>query len=202
MPAQIVSGDEAPGVYGKLPARGDFITRRLGRAFINAWDDWLQQAILASQTALGARWLDIYLTSPLWRFALGAGSFGPNTAIGVLMPSVDKVGRYFPLILCREIESSLELTSLAVDAASWYEAVENLALATLALEFRLEELDAPIALSLAPAASSPAPPAPLAAPGLHVSVDAGADLADTVRGRGPLSAERTLWWTTGRFLDW
>jgi type VI secretion system protein ImpM len=84
---------EALGVYGKLPARGDFVSRRMGRSFVDAWDDWLQQAIPASQLALGDRWLDFYLTSPIWRFALGAGCCGPNTVVGVMMPSVDKVGR-------------------------------------------------------------------------------------------------------------
>ena len=50
MPAEIVSAaTEPPGLYGKLPARGDFVTRRLDRGFVEAWDDWLQQAILASR---------------------------------------------------------------------------------------------------------------------------------------------------------
>ena len=43
------ASDDAPGFYGKLPARGDFIGRRLGRPFIEAWDGWLQQAVLASR---------------------------------------------------------------------------------------------------------------------------------------------------------
>ena len=200
MPAQAVIGEEAPGVYGKLPARGDFITRRLGRAFVNAWDDWLQRAILASQSALGARWLEIYLTSLLWRFALGAGCFGPNTVIGVLMPSVDKVGRYFPLTLCRELEGPIELTVLAADATAWYEAVEKLALSALGDDFRLDELEAPVAAALSPAASSPAAVASLAAPGNHIAVGADADLATAIRAQGPLPADRTIWWTSGSAL--
>jgi type VI secretion system protein ImpM len=201
MPAEIVSADEPPGVYGKLPARGDFITRRLGRAFVNAWDDWLQQAILASQSALGPRWLDIYLTSPIWRFALGEGCLGPNTVIGVLMPSVDKVGRYFPLMLGRELEAAFELTGLAAHAAPWFEAVEHLALSTLTSEFSLDALEVPLALSLPVATSSPASPAAtLAAPGIHIPLDAGADLAAAVGAQKPLAAGRTLWWTSGSAL--
>ena len=42
-----------PGWYGKLPFIGDFANRRLPSAFINAWDDWLQQVIHGSRTALG-----------------------------------------------------------------------------------------------------------------------------------------------------
>jgi type VI secretion system protein ImpM len=199
MPTEIVNGEAAPGVFGKLPARGDFITRRLGRAFVAAWDEWLQQAVVASQSALGASWLDIYLTSPIWHFALGADCCGPNTVIGVLMPSVDKVGRYFPLTICHEIAAAPELTGLVAHAASWYEQAEKLALSTLETRFSIDELEAPIGLSLPPAAS-PGPPAPLAAPGIHISVETPADLADTIETQGPLPTDRTLWWSAGSTL--
>ncbi len=39
--------------YGKLPAKGDFITRNLPRDFIDRWDDWLQSGMHASREALG-----------------------------------------------------------------------------------------------------------------------------------------------------
>jgi type VI secretion system protein ImpM len=199
MPTEIVSGETAPGVFGKLPARGDFITRRLGRAFVAAWDEWLQQAVVASRSALGASWLDIYLTSPIWHFALGAGCCGPNTVIGVLMPSVDKVGRYFPLTICREIEATPELTVLAAHAASWSEQAEKLALSTLETGFSIDRLEAPIDLPL-PGAVSPGPPAPLAMPGIHIDVDTPADLAGAIKAQGPLPPDRTLWWSTGSAL--
>src|SRR5690606_39018525 len=90
------SGHE-PGFYGKLPSRGDFVSRRLPQPFVATWDAWLQQGIAASQAALGQRWLDVYLTSPIWRFALAPQVCGGAAYIGVLVPSVDRVGRYFPL---------------------------------------------------------------------------------------------------------
>ena len=71
-----------PGLYGKLPARGDFVRRRLPLAFVEPWDGWLQEAIVASRRALGERWLDVYLTSPMWRFALSAGLCGEPAAAG------------------------------------------------------------------------------------------------------------------------
>lgn len=40
-----------------------------------------------------------YLTSPVWRFAIAPGVLGPEGLGGVMMPSVDRVGRYFPLII-------------------------------------------------------------------------------------------------------
>ena len=92
--------------YGKLPARGDFLTRSLSREFINRWDDWLQSGMNASRQALGEAWLDTYLTSPLWRFVLPAGICGNTAFAGVLMPSMDKVGRYFPMTVVRQIDGT------------------------------------------------------------------------------------------------
>ena len=56
-----------------------------------------------SRAALGDRWLDLYLTSPAWRFACAAGVCGPAPVVGLMAPSVDRVGRYFPLALVAEI---------------------------------------------------------------------------------------------------
>jgi type VI secretion system protein ImpM len=83
-----------PGFYGKIPARGDFVSRGLANSFLSTWDQWLQSALLASKEQLGDQWLDFYLTSPIWHFVLSAGICDQNVWAGILMPSVDKVGRY------------------------------------------------------------------------------------------------------------
>ena len=198
MPAETVTAvAEAPGCYGKLPARGDFITRRLGRAFVDAWDDWLQQAILASRDTLGPLWLDIYLTSPVWRFALGDGSCGPNTVLGVVIPSVDKVGRFFPLMLGCEAAPGLDLAGSIAGAAVWYQAVEDLALSALAPQFSLDVLERPIPRDLGALPASPGASEPLAAPGLYLPLDAGSVVADLLAVRRPGPRRRTLWWTSG-----
>jgi type VI secretion system protein ImpM len=61
------------GLFGKLPAHGDFIYRNLPSNFINAWDAWLQGFVGSSQEQIGESWLDVYLTSPIWRFVLSDG---------------------------------------------------------------------------------------------------------------------------------
>ena len=60
-----------PGWYGKLPGFGDFAGRRLDDAFVGDWDRWLQQGLTRLRQS-GDYWLDNYLSSPVWRFALGA----------------------------------------------------------------------------------------------------------------------------------
>lgn len=198
MPTEIVSATlEPPSVYGKLPARGDFVTRGFGRPVIDAWDAWLQPAILASRDALAERWLDIYLTSPIWRFALGAGNCGPNTLVGVLLPSVDKVGRCFPLMLGRELAPGIELTALIARASSWYRTVEELGLAALAPEFQLEAFEEPVALEVDATISALEATEPLAAPGLYIPLSGDSRSVALRHAHQPLAQGRTLWWTSG-----
>ncbi len=85
------------GLYGKLPARGDFVRVGLPRDFTDPWDDWLQLVIAGSQTVMGEDWLPAFLESPVWRFSLPPGMCGARAAFGLMLPSVDKTGRYFPL---------------------------------------------------------------------------------------------------------
>ena len=93
---------DAPGWYGKLSTLGDFASRRLSPPVVAALDRWLSEAVSGSQQALGDAWLDAYLASPLQRFVLGPGLVNDSAGaatwwFGVLMPSCDNVGRYFPL---------------------------------------------------------------------------------------------------------
>lgn len=85
------------GFYGKLPARGDFVCQRLPRAFTEPWDAWVAAVLAGSLEVLGPGWLAAWLEAPVWRFALAAGLCGPQAALGLMLPSVDRAGRYFPL---------------------------------------------------------------------------------------------------------
>ena len=87
------------GAFGKMPSVGDFFRLNPPAGFVAVWDDWIQRAMLAAQTVLGADWDTHYMSAPIWRFALSPGLAGPQKVIGVLMPSVDRVGRRFPLTL-------------------------------------------------------------------------------------------------------
>jgi type VI secretion system protein ImpM len=96
------SGADIPAWFGKLPGMGDFAQRRLAPEFLEPWDGWLQrglQQLRSEQTD----WLAHYLDAPLWYFALGQGVVGAKPWLGVVMPSVDAVGRYFPLTLAIEL---------------------------------------------------------------------------------------------------
>jgi len=130
------------GLYGKLPTHGDFLRRRVADEFVSPWDHWLQHAIADSRTALGEQWLSIYLTSPIWRFALGPNVCGAAPVAGLLLPSVDRVGRYFPLTLVWPTPLELCTLEVAVRFQRGFDRAEKLLLDTLALErFEFADFD-------------------------------------------------------------
>jgi type VI secretion system protein ImpM len=119
------------GFFGKIPSHGDFVTRDLPRSFLDGWDAWLQSCIAQSKAQLGDGWLDVYLTSPIWRFGLMSGVCGPQVAAGILMPSVDRVGRYFPLTIATTSAAEINPLQLPGVAERWFDAVEAIALRAL-----------------------------------------------------------------------
>ena len=143
-----------PGWYGKLPSLGDFASRRLPPLFVEPCDRWLATA-LALWRDSDAAWLDAFLAAPTWRFTLGAGvpfEQSPGYA-GVLMPSVDRVGRYFPLTVVRPRGA----TEVEIPAA-WLQALERLAVAALHDDWNAERFDAELEAIDDAAESGPAWP--------------------------------------------
>lgn len=90
------------GAYGKIPALGDFVRIGLPPGFAGPWDRWLQEGMVAARRRSGEDFAPRYNCAPVWRFALSQGIAGPSAASGVLIPSVDRVGRAFPLTLVAE----------------------------------------------------------------------------------------------------
>ena len=119
------------GLYGKLPAYGDFIFRNLNTSFITPWDEWLQHFISGSQEQMGDDWLDIYLTSPIWRFVLSPGVIDSNMWAGLIMPSVDRVGRYFPISLVKPVNSNITPVKFMLEQTQWFDALEAHCLSAL-----------------------------------------------------------------------
>lgn len=128
------------GFFGKVPALGDFVSRRLPRQFVDPWDQWLQASLRSSQETLGENWLSLFLVSPLWRFALSPGLCGPSAWAGVMMPSVDRVGRYYPLTLAQPMVPA-DLMSLFLPDSTWFSRLEDAALSVLNEPFDLDGFD-------------------------------------------------------------
>jgi type VI secretion system protein ImpM len=107
---------------------------------VNGWDQWLQQFMSRSQEAIGQDWLNVYLTSPLWRFAISAGVIDNSVWCGVLMPSVDRVGRYFPLTIATKLPAECNPFDFISSYSSWYDGIEQLALSALHGHLAIDEL--------------------------------------------------------------
>ena len=133
------------GWYGKIPGTGDFVARRVSASFSAAWDRWLQAALAGSRERLGARWRDSFLSMPMWRFVLSPGMLTANAWAGVMVPSVDAVGRYFPLVVTSALPSaSLDLVATLFAARAWFSEIEAIALCAIAPAVDSAAIDAAI----------------------------------------------------------
>lgn len=112
------------GVFGKLPAHGDFVRRGLPQSFIGPWDAWLQAGIGVARGTLGSDFDLRWAATPAWRFFLPAGVCGQAAVAGLLLPSADAVGRPFPLTL-----ATLLTDGQAPPGPTWFDAVERAAVA-------------------------------------------------------------------------
>ncbi|WP_102223014.1 type VI secretion system-associated protein TagF [Acidimangrovimonas sediminis] len=127
---------ERPGVFGKLPAKGDFISRDLPAPVLQALEGWLQEVMAGARNAAGPHWPGAWAAAPVWRFWIGPDVFGTACA-GAMMTSRDRVGRLFPLILLLPDRGRAFPPPPVVDAGEgWYGALE----ARLRAAFRLSDL--------------------------------------------------------------
>ena len=134
------------GWYGKLPTNGDFVTRRLPSSFIEPWDAWLNAMITGSREQLGPGWKDAFLSAPAWRFVLAPGVIGLQGWAGLIVPSVDSVGRYFPLTVASGLPArSIDPVATLVRAHNWYEEVEPVVGVALSPEAEVGTFDAQLA---------------------------------------------------------
>jgi type VI secretion system protein ImpM len=207
VPGTEITSSGVAGLYGKLPARGDFLSRRLDAEFVAGWDEWLQRAMHDSREALGERWLECFLSAPVWRFVLPGGMYSKPGWVGLMLPSVDRVGRYFPLTLAAPLHhESIDLTASLAAALPWLDSLEALALEALTPELdfdvfdqRLAALALPAGLPAAAVPSDDTVPLGAAAPTFQVWTFENGDsvtrvLAEPSRA---LRAASTLWLTPG-----
>ncbi|MDF1718404.1 MAG: type VI secretion system-associated protein TagF [Antarcticimicrobium sp.] len=145
------------GAFGKIPAVGDFFRLSAPPGFVSGWDAWLQGALLAGQSALGAAWDSHYMSAPIWRFALAAGLAGRGKVMGVLMPSVDRVGRRFPLTLMAALDTPGPAPLDHFREAALFARLEEVALAALDDAATRDTLESDLAAIPAPQMRATAP---------------------------------------------
>ena len=133
-------------LYGKLPTKRDFVAVGAPREFLSAWEPWVQGGVSASRATLGEQWQNAFLRAPIWRFWLGAELCGASV-IGAFMPSLDGVGRYFPLTLFACADQGAAIPPPEIDAQDeWFKGAEEFLISTLdhdkTFEMTMAELEA------------------------------------------------------------
>lgn len=132
----------AAGWFGKMPALGDFASRRLPATWIEGWDGWLQHELVRARAATGNDdWLSLYLVAPVRRFWLAPGLLAPLAWLGVLMPSVDSVGRHFPFTLATALPPGRDELVDALASDNWLDAADALARQVLDPAFDVASLE-------------------------------------------------------------
>ncbi len=205
-------------LFGKLAARGDFVARNVPRPLQRPLEDWLSRVMNGSREVLGDQWDRVYVTAPAWFFWIGAEAFedacsfatnnlqGARVGVltGVLVPSADRLGRRFPLVLllAGARAAALPPPPIAAPDHRWYAGLAHSALA-----FRQQtDLGAvETALQSAPGPATPSGTAHVAAvpPGQPLWAQAGfGGLSEMWRDLGAadhaLAAHvRSYWWTGG-----
>lgn len=190
-----------PGFVGKIPSQGDFISRRLPYDFIECWDNWLQEGVGTARAELGERWLQTYLVGPVWRFLVTPGACGGNGWLGLWFPSVDRVGRHFPLTVAVPVLPKQANPALLFSHEDWLARIEDTALRALDPRVSLEQLDQALAglpIDLEEA-SVPASIRPLAR-GVHILPDeVSSDMLARIAATAPASPKQpaSYWHTWG-----
>jgi len=191
------------GLFGKLGAKRDFIALATPRAFLEAWEPWLQSSLAASRHQMGERWQQGFLTAPVWRFWLGAGICG-TTVAGAIMPSLDGLGRYYPLTLHAIADPVAPILPPDVDAQDeWFGRAEEFLLATLSGNTTFADISSALDHLAGPRTrSGAAEPGILSlAEGMSGVAPAGPDFATTLTALRVASPEvyaaASFWWTAG-----
>ena len=194
-------------LYGKVPAKRDFIAIGAPREFLKAWEPWLQGAISASRTTLGEKWQPAFLTAPIWRFWLGADICG-RSVIGAFMSSLDGVGRYFPLTLfaCADDDGAIPPPEFG-SQDDWFNAAEAFLMSTLDHDANFEAMTAELSALPPPFQELPKDAAQNGGGGddrngpevLPAQGQGFSEVFSSIRVRNyaKIYAGSTFWWTIG-----
>ena len=162
----MVGNDGAMGFFGKVASQGDFVTNRFDAGLRRLIDDWLQRSIEYSRRNLGEAWPGAFKTMPIWRFVFAPGLVGQSGFVGLMTPSVDRVGRHFPLLLAARLAAPPSQLHAAENLQRWFDAAERLLVSARQSGFDLDRFDQALA-------GLPMPPS----------------------GDGDIMKGRSFWWT-------
>ena len=186
----------ALAVYGKHPAKGDFLDYGLPAALKTALEGWLDTVLAETKAALGTEWQRVWPAAPMLRFWVGEAIWGMSVT-GVMATAHDRVGRRFPLVLLAlQNQGNCHAPPVIDPDQTWYDA------ACAHLDVQLQRGDLPGPAALIEDAPHPTATDALAGPADFWAARLGAnvggllaDIASTDHRRA--NAGRSYWWVAG-----
>ncbi|WP_425641709.1 type VI secretion system-associated protein TagF [Marinomonas gallaica] len=138
------------GIYGKLPAHSDFISDGMPTDISNELYEWIQSVMYHSRERLeDNQWLSAYLVSPIWRMFVPESETRAHGWMGIMVPSVDAIGRYFPLFIVFETKcKSLTVEWLFKEATDLFAVMEAVAISALQQQLNFSQLKSLLANKL------------------------------------------------------
>lgn len=188
----------ALSVYGKHPAKGDFVECGIPSGLKPVVEGWLDAVLAETRHALGEAWDRAWPAAPPLRFWLGEAIWG-EPVCGVLVTSADRVGRRFPLVIFASGADAAVLPAPAIAPdQGWYDGIEAHLRAVVQ-----REISAPADLLTGIAPPDANPDTPAAGPADFWAVRPGsgvagllADIALTDHRRAAMG--RSYWWVAGQ----
>jgi type VI secretion system protein ImpM len=137
---------------------------------------------------------------PIWRFVFLPGLVTQSGWAGVLMPSVDRVGRHFPLTVAIELSSHAAAARAVFEGAEWFAGLEDAALAVLDPTRSADDLDEALLHSSLASPPTVGPGGSSQSLRALPSIEAFGPLAEgeALRAWSESTGWRALWWTRGR----
>ncbi|KQO77685.1 type VI secretion system-associated protein TagF [Rhizobium sp. Leaf262] len=123
------------GFYGKIPSHGDFVSEGMDRDLIGALDGWIRSGLHACADVFAERWTAVFTTSPPLRFIIERGIWGRSAYVGVLLPSKDRVGRKYPLVVLAQLVDFRQHPRTLYLDDTWFMAAEALAETSMTTDF-------------------------------------------------------------------
>ena len=126
--------------FGKLPGLGDFVGRRMPHAFGSDWDHWLRSGLEQLRNEAPHDWEQRFVQSPLWCFVAPARATGKPTC-GVVAPSIDRVGRYYPITILAIANEVDAVFASDMDLSLFFTAARNVVIDARRLPMSADGLD-------------------------------------------------------------
>lgn len=137
-PVKAVVESNRIGFFGKIQSHGDFISEGLDRDLIGALDGWVQAGMHACTDVFTSRWSSVFSASPPLRFITERGIWGRNAYAGVLLPSRDRVGRKYPLVVLAQMADFNQHPRTLYQDDTWFMAAEAVAETSMTSDFDMQ----------------------------------------------------------------